>query len=70
MGPEQVMQLAYERAPGGFGDIDLVVPYSERAEIANRYKEAAGFVPELLNERPTLSVPGSTTASRRAMPRR
>lgn len=70
MGPEQVMQLAYERAPGGFGDIDLVVPYAERAEIANRYKVAAGFVPELLNERPTLSVPGRTTAPRRAMPRR
>jgi len=57
MGPEQVMQLAYERAPGGFGDIELVVPYAERAEIANRYKEAAGFVPELLNERASLTVP-------------
>ncbi|MGW9629575.1 flavin-dependent oxidoreductase [Agromyces sp. NPDC055520] len=57
MGPEQVMQLAYERAPGGFGDIELVVPYAERAEIANRYKAAAGFVPELLNERASLTVP-------------
>ena len=43
------MQLAYERAPGGFDDIELVVPYAERAAIADRYKSAAGFVPEQLN---------------------
>jgi 5-methylphenazine-1-carboxylate 1-monooxygenase len=62
MGPEQVMQLAYERAPGGFDDIELVVPHAERAEIANRYKQAAGFVPELLNRRPSLSVPASDSS--------
>ena len=59
MGPERVMQLAYERAPGGFDDIEVVVPYAERAAIADRYKSAAGFVPEQLNRRPSLSVPAS-----------
>ncbi|HEY9424957.1 MAG TPA: flavin-dependent oxidoreductase [Microterricola sp.] len=56
MGPEQVMQLAYERAPQGFDDIDTVIPYAERAEIADRYKKAAGFIPDELNARPSLSV--------------
>ncbi|GAA1752685.1 flavin-dependent oxidoreductase [Agromyces humatus] len=59
MGPERVMQLAYERAPGGFDDIELVVPFAERAAIAARYKSAGGFVPEQLNRRASLSVPAS-----------
>jgi 2-polyprenyl-6-methoxyphenol hydroxylase-like FAD-dependent oxidoreductase len=42
-GPEQVMQLAEERAPGGFGSIDEVIPRAEMEEIARRYKLAAGF---------------------------
>ena len=59
MGPERVMQLAHERAPGGFDDIELVVPYAERAAIADRYKSAGGFVPEQLNRRASLSIPAS-----------
>ena len=42
-GPEQVMQLAEERAPEGFGDIEEVIPRTELEEIAMRYKQAAGF---------------------------
>jgi 2-polyprenyl-6-methoxyphenol hydroxylase-like FAD-dependent oxidoreductase len=42
-GPEQVMQLAHERAPEGFADIETVVPLAERAAIAARYKQTAGF---------------------------
>ena len=42
-GPEQVMQLAHERAPDGFTDIDSVVPLAEREAIAARYKQVAGF---------------------------
>lgn len=42
-GPEQVMQLAEERAPDGFADIDAVIPREELEEIAARYKQAAGF---------------------------
>ncbi len=54
-GPERVMQLAHERAPGGFDDIDDVIPHDELAEIAASYKRAAGFHPDELNERASLS---------------
>ncbi len=56
LGPERVMQLAFERAPDGFDDIEGVVTYEERAAIANEYKVKAGFLPEDLNNRATLSV--------------
>lgn len=55
-GPERVMQLAYERAPGGFDDVHDVLPESELAEIAASYKRAAGFHPDALNARPSLSA--------------
>jgi 2-polyprenyl-6-methoxyphenol hydroxylase-like FAD-dependent oxidoreductase len=42
-GPEQVMQMAEERAPDGFADIEAVIPLSEREAIAARYKQVAGF---------------------------
>ena len=42
-GPEQVMQLAHERAPDGFDDIDAVVPLAERQRIADRYRQITGF---------------------------
>jgi 2-polyprenyl-6-methoxyphenol hydroxylase-like FAD-dependent oxidoreductase len=54
-GPERVMQLARERAPEGFGDIDDVIPLRERQQIATDYKVAAGFLPELLNGRASLT---------------
>ncbi|GGK98303.1 hypothetical protein Ppa06_57130 [Planomonospora parontospora subsp. parontospora] len=53
MGPEVVMKLAHERAPGGFNDIEQVIPYAERAGIAAAYKRTAGFAPASLNERPS-----------------
>lgn len=55
-GPERVMQLAYERAPGGFDDVHDVIPADELAEIAASYKRAAGFHPDVLNARPSLSA--------------
>jgi 2-polyprenyl-6-methoxyphenol hydroxylase-like FAD-dependent oxidoreductase len=42
-GPEQVMQLAEQRAPNGFSDINDVMPRSELEAIAMRYKRLAGF---------------------------
>ncbi len=42
-GPEQVMQLAEERAPQGFSDIHAVIPLQELEAIAARYKQTAGF---------------------------
>ncbi len=48
-GPEQVMQLAEERAPGGFDDIEAVIPRVELEEIAARYKLLAGFSTQQVN---------------------
>lgn len=55
-GPEQVMQIAEERASDGFQNIETVIPRTELEEIANRYKAMAGFDKDTLNERPSLSV--------------
>jgi 5-methylphenazine-1-carboxylate 1-monooxygenase len=42
-GPDQVLELAEERAPNGFRNIYDVVTHEELAAIANRYKQTAGF---------------------------
>lgn len=55
-GPERVMQLARERAPEGFARIEDVIPRAELEAIAGDYKRAAGFDPQRLNERASLSV--------------
>jgi 2-polyprenyl-6-methoxyphenol hydroxylase-like FAD-dependent oxidoreductase len=51
MGPEQVMQIAEERAPGGFQNIYDVIPQEELEGIAARYKKLAGFDKEILNQK-------------------
>jgi 2-polyprenyl-6-methoxyphenol hydroxylase-like FAD-dependent oxidoreductase len=48
-GPDRVLQLAEERAPQGFRDIEEVIPRWEREEIANRYKQTAGFDRDTVN---------------------
>lgn len=48
-GPEQVMQLVEERAPGGFDDIADVASQVELQAIADRYKQIAGFDKDTLN---------------------
>ncbi len=50
-GPEQVMALAEERAPQGFKSIEDVIPRQELEEIANRYKQIAGFAKDKVNRR-------------------
>ena len=50
-GPEQVMQIAEERAPNGFRHIHEVMTQSELEEIAARYKQTAGFVVSEVNRR-------------------
>lgn len=55
-GPEKCMELAEERAPGGFSRVEEVFAPGELEELAARYKRLAGFDPALLNERPSLSV--------------
>ena len=57
-GPEHVMVLAHERAPGGFEHIHDVIPPDELTEIATGYKRAAGFLPSALNERASLTPTG------------
>ncbi|MDX6570034.1 MAG: 5-methylphenazine-carboxylate 1-monooxygenase [Gaiellales bacterium] len=48
-GPERVMQLAEDRAPGGFERIEDVIPRDELEQIAASYKAIAGFAPEQVN---------------------
>jgi 5-methylphenazine-1-carboxylate 1-monooxygenase len=48
-GPEQVMQLAEERAPHGFAHIHDVIPQQELEAISARYKQAAGFALNQVN---------------------
>ena len=42
-GPEQVMQMAEERAPQGFASVDDVIARHELEEVSMRYKKLAGF---------------------------
>jgi 2-polyprenyl-6-methoxyphenol hydroxylase-like FAD-dependent oxidoreductase len=51
MGPEQVMQIAEERAPEGFENIHDIISQQELETIAARYKKTAGFDKEALNQK-------------------
>jgi 5-methylphenazine-1-carboxylate 1-monooxygenase len=55
-GPSIIMDMAEERAPGGFSNIEDVIPRHELEEIARSFKIAAGFDPEQLNRRPSFAV--------------
>lgn len=55
-GPEIVMQMAEERAPDGFDNVEDVIPRRELEEIALSFKVAAGFDSKNLNSRPSLAV--------------
>ena len=57
-GPDRVLDLAEERAPGGFGAAgrDAVLPRAELEALAAGYKRTAGFDPATLNARPSLSA--------------
>jgi 5-methylphenazine-1-carboxylate 1-monooxygenase len=57
VGPERCMELVEERAPYGFTDLDAVISQDELLAISRDYKQTAGFDPEVLNNRPSLSVP-------------
>jgi 5-methylphenazine-1-carboxylate 1-monooxygenase len=43
LGPEVPMQLVYERAPGGFENIDDVITRTEIDEVTEGYRKTAGF---------------------------
>jgi 2-polyprenyl-6-methoxyphenol hydroxylase-like FAD-dependent oxidoreductase len=50
-GPEQVMQIAEERAPHGFNHVHDVISQAELEEIAARYKQTARFAVSQVNAR-------------------
>lgn len=50
-GPEMVMQIVEERAPNGFDILDDVISQQELQDIANQYKQIAGFDCEKLNSK-------------------
>lgn len=50
-GPESVMQIVEERAPNGFENISNVISQQELEEIANKYKQIAGFDRQTLNSK-------------------
>ncbi len=52
-GPEAAMQLAEERAPGGFERIENVIPRAELEEISRSFQQVAGLDPATLNARPS-----------------
>ena len=56
LGPEVVMQIVEDRAPGGFADLDDILPPAELAARAAEFKEKAGFAVEALNRRASYSV--------------
>jgi 2-polyprenyl-6-methoxyphenol hydroxylase-like FAD-dependent oxidoreductase len=56
-GPDQVMELAEQRAPNVDDDLDERVPMSERQGIADTYKRIAGFDPLRLSAKPSYTVP-------------
>ena len=43
-------------APEGFAELDDVISQQQLEEISRSYKRTAGFDPEILNKRPSLSV--------------
>jgi len=61
-GPEAAMQLAEERAPKGFKNIEDVIPRAELEHISRSFQQAAGLDPARLNARPPLIAPGAGCA--------
>ena len=56
VGPEECMEIVEQQAPDGFTNLDDVVTMRELEEISGAYKRTAGFDPETLNSRLSLSV--------------
>jgi 5-methylphenazine-1-carboxylate 1-monooxygenase len=62
-GPEQVMQIAHERAPNGFSRVEDAISREELEAIHLDYKRMAGFEVASLNARPSLTPPSVLEAS-------
>lgn len=55
-GPEKCIDIVEQRAPDGFINIDDVISKKELKEISSSYKRTAGFDPQTLNNRKSLSI--------------
>lgn len=55
-GPMRPLALVEQRAPNGFTKLEDVISPHELAQIAEAYKQTAGFDAQMLNHRPSLSV--------------
>jgi hypothetical protein len=55
-GPMRPLALVEERAPNGFTKLEDVFSPHELEQIAEAYKQTAGFDAQMLNHRPSLSV--------------
>jgi 2-polyprenyl-6-methoxyphenol hydroxylase-like FAD-dependent oxidoreductase len=55
-GPMRPLALVEQRDPSGFTTLEDVIRPHELAQIAEAYKQAAGFDAQMLNNRPSLSV--------------
>jgi len=54
-GADVILDMLEARAPDGYTDLETVLPYAEREEVAMRYKRMAGFDVETLNESPAMT---------------
>ena len=62
MGAEAMMDIAEERAPLGFADIEAVLPRAEREERAASYRRLSGLEVQGVNERPSYTVRPASAA--------
>lgn len=62
-GPFGLLNLIDDRCGGVFDKIDDVIPKAERDEFMHRYKVAAGFAAEKLNNAPSLIPAGAAVHS-------
>ncbi len=58
-GPFGLLNLLDQRCGGVFDDINAVIPATERADFMAKYKVAAGFAMEQLNNAPPTIAPGA-----------
>lgn len=56
LGPDLVLEEVHRRAPNGFARLHDVISETELRETAARYKQLAGFDPELLNQRESFAA--------------
>lgn len=59
-GPSIIMDMAEERAPNGFSNVEDIIPRWELEEISRSFKVAAGFEPEALNRRASFAIDRSS----------